>query len=94
MLFRAAQDSEAGVLRPGDRLPPQRGLANGLGVKLSTISRAYREAAQRRLDLECGLEFTRGARIVPAGLGADGPLVGAAAVWHHARRLTGLAVGA
>ena len=44
------------------------------------------EAAQERLDRECGLEFTRGAKIVPAGLGADGPLVGAAAVWHHARR--------
>ena len=43
------------------------------------------DAAQRRLDSECGLEFTRGARIVPAGLGADGPLLGAAAVWHHAR---------
>ena len=44
------------------------------------------EAAQERLDRECGLEFTRGAKSVPAGLGADGPLVGAAAVWHHARR--------
>ena len=44
------------------------------------------EAAQERLDRECGLEFTRDARIVPAGLGADGPLVGAAALWHHARR--------
>jgi len=38
------------------------------------------EAAQTELDRCCGLEFARGARIVPAGLGADGPLVGAAAV--------------
>ena len=38
------------------------------------------EAAQAELDLGCGLEFTRGARVVPGGLGADGPLVGAAAV--------------
>ena len=47
---------------------------------------AFFEAAQERLDRECGLEFTRGAKIVPAGLGADGPLVGAAALWHHVRR--------
>ena len=50
------------------------------------------EAAQQRLDLECGLDFTRGARILPAGLGADGPLVGAAAVWHHARQPAGQAL--
>lgn len=37
-------------------------------------------AAQEELSAHCGLGFTRGARIVPAGLGADGPLVGAAAV--------------
>ena len=41
------------------------------------------DAAQEALDRACGLSFTRGARIVPAGLGAAGPLVGAAAVWHH-----------
>jgi glucokinase len=38
------------------------------------------DAAQTELDARCGLEFTRGARIVPAGLGSDGPLIGAAAV--------------
>ncbi|HVF74384.1 MAG TPA: ROK family protein [Acidimicrobiales bacterium] len=42
-------------------------------------------AAQAELDALCRLDFSRGARIVPAGLGADGPLVGAAAV---ARRNT------
>jgi len=41
------------------------------------------DAAQGALDRACGLSFTQGARIVPAGLGAAGPLVGAAAVWHH-----------
>ena len=41
------------------------------------------DAAQGALDRACGLSFTRGARIVPAGLGVAGPLVGAAAVWHH-----------
>ena len=33
----------AGRLQPGDRLPPQRELADALGVTLGTVSRAYRE---------------------------------------------------
>jgi glucokinase len=37
-------------------------------------------AAQRELDAVARLDFARGARIVPAGLGRDGPLIGAAAV--------------
>jgi glucokinase len=37
-------------------------------------------AAQAELDACARLDFSRGARIVPAGLGADGPIVGAAAV--------------
>lgn len=37
-------------------------------------------AAQAELDATARLDFSRGARIVPGGLGADGPLVGAAAV--------------
>ncbi|MDP6868627.1 MAG: ROK family protein [Acidimicrobiales bacterium] len=41
------------------------------------------DAAAEALQTRCGLAFTAGARIVPAGLGVDGPLVGAAAVWHH-----------
>ena len=32
-----------GSLQPGDQLPPQRELADGLGVTLGTVSRAYRE---------------------------------------------------
>lgn len=32
-----------GVLRPGDRLPPQRELANVMGVDLTTVTRAYKE---------------------------------------------------
>ncbi len=38
------------------------------------------DAAQRELDRTCRIEFARGITIVPAGLGSDGPLVGAAAV--------------
>lgn len=32
-----------GVLQPGDRLPPQRELANVMGVDLTTVTRAYKE---------------------------------------------------
>lgn len=38
------------------------------------------DAAQAEIDRLCVLDFSRGTRIAPAGLGADGPLVGAAAV--------------
>jgi glucokinase len=37
-------------------------------------------AAQAEADVRCRIEFARGTRIIPAGLGADGPLIGAAAV--------------
>lgn len=40
-------------------------------------------AARAELALRCGLDFTRPTRIEPAGLGGDGPLVGAAAVVRH-----------
>jgi DNA-binding transcriptional MocR family regulator len=33
----------AGTLQPGDRLPPQRELADALGVTLGTVTRAYQE---------------------------------------------------
>ncbi len=38
-----------GSLAPGDRLPPQRLLAEQLGVDLTTITRAYDEAKRRHL---------------------------------------------
>jgi DNA-binding transcriptional MocR family regulator len=38
-----------GVLRPGERLPPQRHLAAQLDVDLTTITRAYDEARRRNL---------------------------------------------
>jgi glucokinase len=37
-------------------------------------------AAQRELDACARISFASGARIIPGGLGADGPIVGAAAV--------------
>jgi len=66
----------------------------GLVVVSGSVALGYGQdffdAAQSALDGACGLSFTRGARIVPAGLGADGPLVGAAAVWHHFGDGTGI----
>ena len=42
-------------------------------------------AAQAEMDLRCRLDFARGARVVPGGLGDGGPLVGAARVgWRAA----------
>jgi glucokinase len=41
------------------------------------------EAAQAELEARARIDYARGARIVPVGLGDEGPLVGAAAVgWH------------
>jgi glucokinase len=37
-------------------------------------------AAQAELDRRCRLDFSRGTRILPGGLGADGPIIGAARV--------------
>ncbi|QHQ34348.1 PLP-dependent aminotransferase family protein [Algicella marina] len=44
-----ARDVTAGRLRPGDRLPPQRKLAERLGVDFTTVSRGYAEARARGL---------------------------------------------
>ena len=47
-------------------------------------------AAQREMDRICTLDFSRGARIEPAGCGDEGPLIGAAAVGF---RSVGVLVG-
>jgi hypothetical protein len=39
----------ANRMQPGDRLPPQRRLAQHLGVDLTTVTRAYAEAGERGL---------------------------------------------
>lgn len=46
---RIAEDIRAGALKPGDRLPPQRRLAERLGVDFTTVSRGYTEAQHRGL---------------------------------------------
>lgn len=44
------------------------------------------DAAQRTLEEMTGLFYTDGARVIPAGLGEEGPLIGAAAVGFAAAR--------
>lgn len=43
------QSIGAGELQPGDRLPPQRRVAEALGVNVGAVNRAYLEAARRGL---------------------------------------------
>jgi DNA-binding transcriptional MocR family regulator len=59
-----ARDMETGQLQSGDRLPPQRKLAALLGLDFTTVSRGYKEAAQRGLvESQVGRgTFIRGAQ--------------------------------
>jgi DNA-binding transcriptional MocR family regulator len=43
------RDVRGGALAPGDRLPPQRAVADRLGLDLTTVTRAYAEARRRGL---------------------------------------------
>jgi glucokinase len=69
------------------------GVANLLDLPLAVVAGSvalgfgalFFSAAQAEIDARCRLDFSRGTEIVPAGLGADGPLIGAAAI---ARRAT------
>lgn len=49
LVNRMAQDIEAGVLKVGEKLPPQRQLAWHLGINLSTVTKAFQEATKRHL---------------------------------------------
>jgi glucokinase len=63
-------------------------VANLLDLQLAVVAGSvalgfgapFFEAAQAMIDELCRLDYSRGTRIVPAKLGADAPLVGAAAV--------------
>lgn len=58
-----------------------------LVVVAGSVALGYGEpffaAAQAEVDAVARLDYARGARVVPAGLGDEGPLVGAAAVGFH-----------
>jgi DNA-binding transcriptional MocR family regulator len=49
ILEALAEAVRSGELQPGDRLPPQRTVANRLGVDLTTVTRAYAAARDRGL---------------------------------------------
>ncbi|MFC3390278.1 PLP-dependent aminotransferase family protein [Aidingimonas halophila] len=49
LVDQLAADIANGSLKPGERLPPQRLLADALQVTVGTITRAYREAERRGL---------------------------------------------
>lgn len=57
---------ESGALRAGERLPPQRDLANRLGVDLTTVTKAYDAVRQKGLIEARGRagSFVREARLV------------------------------
>lgn len=63
-------------------------VANLLDLRLAVVAgsvalgmgRPFFAAAQAELQARARISFARGARIVPGGLGADGPLVGSAAL--------------
>lgn len=67
-------------------------VANLLDLQLAVVAGSvalgfgaiFFDAAQEEIELRCGLDFSRATRIRPAGLGAHGPLVGAAAVGWRA----------
>jgi glucokinase len=67
-------------------------VANLLDLRLAVVAGSvalgvgapFFDAAQAELDRSARLSFSVGARIVPAGLGDAGPLVGAAAVARRA----------
>ncbi|HEX5265362.1 MAG TPA: ROK family protein [Acidimicrobiales bacterium] len=69
-------------------------VANLLDLRLAVVGGSvalgfgtpFFRAAQREIDRRSRLDFSRGTRIVPAGLGADGGLVGAAALAYRAHR--------
>ncbi|MEO3472909.1 PLP-dependent aminotransferase family protein [Roseomonas sp. CAU 1739] len=65
-----------GTLRPGQRLPTHRALAEALGLDLTTVTRAYAEARRRGLlDATVGRgTFIRGAAAAPAEDAAQGPV--------------------
>jgi DNA-binding transcriptional MocR family regulator len=71
------RDIEAGVLRPGDRLPPQRSLAERLRMSVGTVTKAFQEA--ERLGLVSG-QVGRGTFVKGPGVnGATGHAAGEAA---------------
>ncbi|HEX3793285.1 MAG TPA: ROK family protein [Acidimicrobiales bacterium] len=87
---RPAQDASPEVIERTGTLVGRAvaSVVNLLDLPLAVISGSvalgfgapFFAAAQQEIDLRCGLEFARGARVQPGGLGDAGPLIGAAKV--------------
>jgi glucokinase len=87
---RPAADAEPDVVARAGTLVGQAvaSVANLLDLRLAVVAgsvalgfgQPFFAAAQAELDRSACLAFSAGARIRPAGLGPDGPLLGAAAV--------------
>jgi glucokinase len=96
----AIEASTADIARAGLMVGRAVGsVANLLDLRLAVVAGSvalgfgepFFAAAQDEIDRLCILDFSRGTRIVPAGLGDEGPLVGAAAVgWRHLGRPVGI----
>lgn len=77
-------------------------VANLLDLRLAVVAGSvalgfgapFFAAAQAEIDRVADLDHSRGTRIVPAGLGDEGPLIGAAAVGFRGRGFDPLARGA
>jgi glucokinase len=90
MTGRPAVEAEPEIIARTGRLVGQAvaSVANLLDLRLAVVAGSvalgfgapFFAAAQLELDASARLSFSTGARIVPAALGPDGPLVGAAAV--------------
>lgn len=83
------RDVRSGILKPGQKLPTHREMADNLSMNVSTVTRAYREAESRRLlagtvgrgtfvSVDTGtISMMRSSGIYPTGmieLGLVGPL--------------------
>jgi len=87
---RPAADADAAAIERTGRLVGRAvaSVVNLLDLRLAVVAGSvalgfgapFFTAAQAELDRSARLDFSRGARIMPSGLGADAPLVGAAAV--------------
>jgi glucokinase len=96
---RPAAEADAGTVARTGRLVglAVASVANLLDLRLAVVGGSvalgfgepFFGAAQAELDARARLEFSAGARIAPVGLGASGPLIGAAAVgWRGLRSVS------
>ncbi len=94
---RSARDAPPDVIARSGTLVGRAvaSVANLLDLQLAVVSGSvafgfgepFFAAAQAEIDARCRLEFARATRIIPGGLGPDGPLLGAARVALSSRRL-------